>query len=363
MSLVHQIALTMMKGVGPMLAKQLLNQFGSAEAVFAAKRHQILQIEGIGVKIAQRILQNNALEKAAAYLPFLKKHQIKILFYTDEGYPKRLRQCYDAPLILYYKGTIDLNHPKIISIVGTRNATAYGKLICRQLLEALSIEGVVVLSGLAYGIDATAHRESLNLGVPTIAVLGHGLDRIYPAAHRDLAQKMLQNGGLLTEFLPGTKPDRENFPKRNRIIAGLAVATIVVEASMKGGALITAEIANSYNRDVFAIPGRVTDEYAEGCNFLIKTNRAALINGAKDLIYNLGWDDERPKKNTAQIQLPLELSETAQKIVDQLAQQNLEIDQLVFQTQIPQSKLAMSLLTLEMQGIIIALPGKVYKLA
>ncbi|MDQ7949967.1 MAG: DNA-processing protein DprA, partial [Pedobacter sp.] len=229
MSLVHQIALTMMKGVGPMLAKQLLNQFGSAEAVFAAKRHQILQIEGIGVKIAQRILQNNALEKAAAYLPFLKKHQIKILFYTDEGYPKRLRQCYDAPLILYYKGTIDLNHPKIISIVGTRNATAYGKLICRQLLEALSIEGVVVLSGLAYGIDATAHRESLNLGVPTIAVLGHGLDRIYPAAHRDLAQKMLQNGGLLTEFLPGTKPDRENFPKRNRIIAGLAVATIVVE--------------------------------------------------------------------------------------------------------------------------------------
>lgn len=363
MSLVHKIALTLIKGIGPMLSKQLLLHFGSAEAVFAAKKQEILKIEGIGEKIAGYLLHSNAIESAAAHLEFIDKHHVKVLCYTDNDYPKRLRNCYDAPLILYYKGVADLNHQRMISIVGTRNATPYGKQLCRQLAEALAPFNVLIVSGLAYGIDAAAHKESLNFNIPTIGVLGHGLDRIYPVAHRQFTQQMVQHGGLLTEFLPGTQPDRENFPKRNRIIAGISTATIVVEASLKGGALITAEIANSYNRDVYAFPGRVSDEFSEGCNFLIKTNRAGLINNPKDLIYYLGWNDEAIKKPEIQTQLPLTLDEEAQAIVNELQHHPIGIDDLSISTKIPQSRLAISLLTLEMQGIIISLPGKMFKLA
>jgi DNA processing protein len=363
MSLVHKIALTLIKGVGPMIAKNLLVHFGSAEAVFNAKRSKILKIEGIGEKIANAILHNDAIERARGHLLFIEKHQIKILFYADDDYPKRLRNCFDAPLILYYKGTVDLNHRRIVSVVGTRNATAYGRQLCKQLAAELQSLDVIVLSGLAHGIDAAIHKESLNLNIPTVGVLGHGLDRIYPVLHRELAQKMVLHGGLLTEFLPGTNPDRENFPKRNRIIAGIADVTIVVEASIKGGALITAEIANSYNRDVYAFPGRVTDEFSEGCNFLIKTNRAGLINHPRDLVYYLGWNDEKPKKIKVQSQLSLNLNPAEQLIINTLKEHNLSVDELSLQTNLPQSKLVVLLLTLEMQGLIISLPGKMFKLA
>lgn len=363
MSLLHKIALTLIKGVGPMHAKNLLIHFGSAEDVFAASREKIMKIDGIGDKTANAILSTDALTKAAPHLEFIEKHDIQVLFYADDNYPKRLRNCYDAPLVLYYKGTADLNHSRIISIVGTRNATAYGKLLCKQLAEVLKPYDVIIMSGLAHGIDAAAHKESLNYEIPTVGVLGHGLDRIYPAVHKELTTKMVHNGGLLTEFLPGTIPDRENFPKRNRIIAGISDATIVVEASLKGGALITAEIANSYNKDVYAFPGRTTDEFSEGCNFLIKTNRAGLINNPKDLIYYLGWDDELEKPKEVQVQLPLNLSKDEQEIVDVLKDKQLAIDDLALIAKVPQSKLAVTLLTLEMQGIIVSLPGKIYKLA
>jgi DNA processing protein len=363
MSLVHKIALSLIKGVGPMFAKNLLIHFGSAEAVFAATKAQILKIEGIGEIRANSILHNNALEMAEKQLEFIEKHNIQVLFYADDNYPKKLRNCYDAPLLLYYKGTADLNHSRIVSIVGTRNATAYGKMLCKQLAEVLKPYNVIVMSGLAHGIDAAAHKESLNCNIPTVGVLGHGLDRIYPAAHKELTVKMVHNGGLLTEFLPGTNPDRENFPKRNRIIAGIADVTVVVEASLKGGALITAEIANSYNKDVYAFPGRTTDEFSEGCNFLIKTNRAALINTAKDLIYYLGWDDETVKNVEIQTQLPLNLTKDEEQIADILKDNPLGIDDLCLKINWPQSKLAIVLLTLEMQGVIISLPGKIYKLA
>lgn len=363
MSLVHKIALSLIKGVGTMHAKNLLIHFGSAEAVFAATKAQILKIDGIGAIRANSILHNDAIEKAEKQLEFIEKHSIEVLFYADDNYPKRLRNCYDAPLLLYYKGTADLNHNRIVSIVGTRNATAYGKMLCKQLAEILKPYNVIVMSGLAHGIDAAAHKESLNYGIPTVGVLGHGLDRIYPAIHKELTLKMVHNGGLLTEFLPGTIPDRENFPKRNRIIAGIADVTVVVEASLKGGALITAEIANSYNRDVYAFPGRTTDEFSEGCNFLIKTNRAALINTAKDLIYYLGWDDEVVKKVEVQAQLPLNLTKDEQQIVGVLKGNPLAIDDLCLKSSLPQGKLAIVLLNLEMQGVIISLPGKVYKLA
>ena len=364
MSLVHKIALTLIKGVGPMFAKNLLHHFGTAEAVFSATKAQILKLEGIGEVRANSILHNDALELAQKQIDFIEKHHIQVLFYADDNYPKRLKNCFDAPLVLYYKGTANLNHKKIVSIVGTRNATTYGKMLCKQLIEVLKPYDVLIVSGLAHGIDAAAHKESVLVEVPTVGALGHGLDRIYPAVHRELAAKMVKNGGLVTEFLPGTNPDRENFPKRNRIIAGLADVVIVVEASIKGGALITAEIANSYNRDVYAFPGRVTDEFSEGCNFLIKTNRAGLINQPKDLIYYLGWDDDQPiKKKKVQAELPLDLTKDEHKIAVLLQASTIGIDDLALQTNIPQSKLAIILLTLEMKGIIVTLPGKLYKLA
>ena len=363
MSLVHKIALTLIKGIGPMLSKNLLLHFGSAEAVFAAEERQLLKIEGIGAKTVGYLKHNDAIEQAQLHLAFIEKHQIKVLFYADEAYPRRLRNCYDAPLVLYYKGTADLNHHRIISIVGTRNATAYGKQLCKSLLAVLKPYDVLILSGLAHGIDSAAHKECLNHEIPTVGVLGHGLDRIYPTANRELSRKMVLHGGLLTEFLPGTNPDRENFPKRNRIIAGIADVTVVVEASLKGGALITAELANSYHKDVYAFPGRVNDEFSEGCNFLIKTNRAGLISHPRDLIYYLGWDDERPKKATIQAQLPLDLNAHEHLIMKAMLAGQLSIDELSAATQLPQSKLAIELLTLEMQGMIMCLPGKIFKLA
>ncbi|WP_113638939.1 DNA-processing protein DprA [Nubsella zeaxanthinifaciens] len=360
----YQIALTLIDGVGPLIAKKLLHHFGSAEAVFGANFKQLTQLEGIGKKTAEAILNTHALVLAEQELAFIEKHDIQVLFQDDENYPKRLRNCYDAPLLLYYKGTANLNQSRIISIVGTRNATSYGKMLCKQLAELLKPYDVLISSGLAHGIDAAAHRECLALNIPTVGVMGHGLDRIYPAAHRELAAKMIKNGGLLTEFLPGTNPDRENFPKRNRVIAGMADATIVVEASIKGGALITAEIANSYNRDVYAFPGRINDEFSEGCNFLIKTNRAGLINHPQDLIYYLGWD-----KNIAdqikpiQAELPLNLTKEERIVAEALQVQTFSIDDLSLKTNLPQSKLAMILLTLEMKGLIVALPGKSFRIA
>jgi len=361
MSLVHKIGLTLIKSVGHITAKNLLGHFGSAEFVFSATLKQLMEIPGVGPVTAAEIVNNNALKLAADQIRFLEKHKIEVLFFGDENYPRRLMECFDAPILLYFRGSVNLNHPRIVSIVGTRKATDYGRYLCRQLAEVLAAYDVLIISGLAYGIDVTAHKESLLYNIPTVGVLAHGLDRIYPQLHHAVAQKMVYNGGLVTEFPLKTNPDKENFPKRNRIIAGLADATIVVEATLKGGALITADIANSYDRDVYAFPGRVNDEYSEGCNFLIKTSRAALINHAKDFVYYMGWDSV-VSKPVMQIQLPLGLSKEEQQITEILQVSSARIDELGIKIGINQSKLAMHLLNLEMQGILIALPGKVYKL-
>lgn len=364
MSTIHKIALTFIKSIGPVMAKNLLAYCGSAEAVFSASRKQLLQIPGIGDKTVDAILNTDALKRAEQELLFVERHGIEVLFFTDENYPRRLKNCFDAPILIYFKGKADLNHPRIISIVGARNATDYGKALCRQLCEVLAPYQVLIVSGLAYGIDVTAHKECISNKMATIGVLGHGLDRLYPQIHKSIAQKMVLNGGLLSEFPTLTNPDRPNFPQRNRIIAGIADATIVVEASIKGGALITAEIANSYNKDVYAFPGRTNDVFSEGCNFLIKTNRAGLINSANDLIYYLGWDNEvKEKKKNAQTTLQINLTANEQKVVDLLQNGQMAIDEISIVTNLQQSKLAIVMLTLEMQGIIISLPGKVYKLA
>jgi DNA processing protein len=365
MSTLHQLALTFTKHIGDQLAKVLVSYCGSAEAVFESPAKKLKQIPGIGQKAIDQLLLKEGFARAQEELRFIEKNNIKVLFYTDEEYPKRLRNCGDSPALVYYKGNADLNQAHIISVVGTRNATDYGKQLCRELVEDLKTYNVIIVSGLAYGIDIAAHKESLRMDIPTIGVFGHGLDRIYPAQNKAVAEKMLHNGGWITEFPSGTIPDAQNFPKRNRIVAGMADATIVVEASIKGGALITAEIANSYNRDVFAYPGRIHDEFSEGCNFLIRNNKAALLTSGADLAYILGWEkpgDKAPAK--AQLALPIDL-EPAESLIFDTIRQNagiLGIDDLAIKTNLPLSQLAMNLLNLEMQGYIRSLPGKTYSI-
>jgi DNA processing protein len=353
-SKLYQIALTCISGIGHVTARNLLSHCGSAEGVFNNKKSHLLNIPGVGNKTADLIVNHSAFKRAEQELEFIEKYKIQSFFVLDKEYPQRLRNCADAPIMLYFKGAADFNPQKVISVVGTRNASEYGREICRIMMADLKVHDPLVVSGLAHGIDSMAHK----------GVLGHGLDRIYPAVNRSLAEKMISCGGLLTEFMSGTNPDRENFPKRNRIIAGMADATIVVEANIKGGALITADIANSYNRDVFAFPGRVHDEFSSGCNFLIKTNRANLISGVADLEYLLGWKEVQASKNKPQMSLALDLSADERKITDLLTAKGLiSIDELSILSNLSQSKMSITLLGLEMQGIVISLPGKMYKIA
>jgi len=362
MSLIHQLALTFIKNIGPVLAKSMVAYAGNAENVFLIDPSKLKKVPGIAAKTIQQLDFGSALERAHEEAAFIAKNNIDVIFYTDPRYPKRLKACNDAPVLLYAQGKMDLNAQRVISVVGTRKATAYGKDLCKELIEELESYGALVVSGLAYGIDVAAHKESIKLNVPTVGVLGHGLDRLYPAAHRSIADKMLLNGGLLTEFPSGTTPDRENFPARNRIVAGMADATIVVEAGIKGGALITAEIANSYNRDVFAFPGRVNDEFSEGCNYLIRHHKAGLLTNAADLAYTLGWEKDAllPKKPN-QLMMAMDLTADERLIMDVLRQNvSIAIDELTLKIGMPVSLLSMNLLNLEMQGFIRALPGKAY---
>jgi DNA processing protein len=361
--MLQEIALTMIKGIGGATIRNLLSYCGSPDEIFKTRKSQLEKIPGIGSKMADVIIHHSSFQRAEQELKFVEKYKIQPLFITSENYPKRLKNCSDAPALLYFKGKADLNNQKTIAIVGTRNATLYGKQFCDRLIEQLKAHHLLVVSGLAYGIDVVAHKSSLEHEIATIGVLGHGLDRIYPGIHRSVAEKMLENGGLLTEFPSETNPDRTNFPKRNRIIAGMADATIVIEAAKTGGALITAEIANSYNKDVFAVPGRVDDEFSEGCNFLIKTNRANLLTRVEDLEYIMGWLKEDVKKTTVkQLQVFPHLNADEQKIYNAIKEHDaVAIDDLQVILQMPQSKLALALLSLEMQSIIISLPGKVYR--
>ncbi|WP_207532813.1 DNA-processing protein DprA [Desertivirga arenae] len=364
MSLLQQIALTLIPGVGSVNSKLLLKHFGGVEELFTASKAQLMAIPGIGEKTAQNIRQKEFFKRAEKEIEFIERYKIQTFFIADESYPQRLRNCYDAPVLLYYKGNANLNHSKIISIVGTRRATAYGKELTQKLVEDLKKHDVVVVSGLAHGIDGIAHRECLKNEVPTVGVVGHGLDRIYPAQHRSIAEKMVSSGGILTEFLSETNPDRENFPKRNRIVAGMTDATIIVEASLTGGALITAELADSYNRDVFAYPGDVNNEYSAGCNHLIKTNRANLITGIRDIEYLLGWNPPEDVESLKQLSLILALEPEEQRIVEILGiRKTAGVDELSVLAEMPQSKLVVTLLNLEMKGVLTGLPGKMYKLA
>ena len=358
--LIYQIGLTLIRGIGDVNGKKLVAYCGSPEAIFKESVSALLKIPGIGKSTVNSIKSQKVLDRAESEIEFINKFKIKPLFYTDTDYPARLLNCEDNPLMLYYKGNADINSQRVIAIVGTRRATNYGKSRCEEIIDDLKNRNILVVSGLAYGIDSCAHRSSLELGMNTIGVLGHGLDRIYPAHNRKLAEKMIDQGGLLTEFTSNTKPDRENFPKRNRIVAGLADAVLVVESDRKGGALITAEIGNSYNRDVFAVPGRIGDDYSRGCHFLIKTNRAALIESGNDIAYMMGWEDVIVEKKS-QKELFINLSDEEKLIMKTILEnEELAIDQITIKTKLSTSKVAASLLNLEFEGLVKSLPGKLY---
>jgi len=363
-NLLYNIAITQLQGIGDITAKKLIAYCGSAEQVFKEKNNVLEKIPGIGVVNAQGILQSKteALVTAEEEIKFITKNNIQPLFYLDKNYPKRLIHCEDGPVMLYTKGTIDFNLPKVISIVGTRNATDYGKAFCDQLLNDLTPHQPLIVSGLAYGIDVCSHKAAVKNKLPTIAVLAHGLDRLYPSQHSSVAKQMMENGGLISDYISGTNPDRENFPKRNRIIAGLSDLTVVIESSKKGGSLITAYLANDYNRDVFALPGRLNDAQSEGCNNLIKSNKAALIQSVKDIEYIMTWEAEKVTENKQQ-RLFVDLSDEEKMITQLLSQkEKLAIDDLSLQAQIPMSKTASLLLELEFNGVVKSLPGKLYKL-
>lgn len=359
--LFYLLALLKVEGVGDVTAKKLLVNCGNAEAVFKAKNTQIAAIDGVGTSLLKYLKDKSIFEKADQELKFIRKNNINVSFFQDENYPDRLKHCFDAPVLLFSGGNIDLKNKKIISIVGTRQITSYGTEFCRKLIEDLIPLDHVIVSGFAYGVDIVAHQFAMDYNLQTIGVLAHGLNQIYPKNHKKYMAKMEENGGFLTEFWSTSNPDRENFVKRNRIVAGISEATIVIESADKGGSLITANMANDYNRDVFAVPGRVTDRYSQGCNDLIKTQKANVLTGAADLIYVLNWDIQS-KPKAIQKQLFIDLEPDEQKIYDFLLKNGKELlDIIALECDLPIFKISGTLLNMELKGIIRPLPGKMFE--
>lgn len=365
--LLYQIALTLIPGIGPVQAKILIENFGDASSIFSAKESKLKTIEGIGEIRAKAIKSFNDLKEAEEEIVFIEKYKITPLFLTDKNYPQRLLNCYDSPTLLYYKGEADLNASKIVAVVGTRNHTEYGKQFTERLIEELTDQHILVISGLAFGIDAIAHKTSLKNNLSTVGVLAHGLDQVYPSQHASLAKDMVKkSGGLLTEFKSKTQPDKHNFPIRNRIVAGMSDAIIVVETGIKGGSMITAELANGYNKDVFAVPGKVTDAKSSGCNHLIKNNKAVLLTEAKELIELMNWEESANSKKgkKRQREIFIELNGNEKIIVDILKEKDtVHIDELNFKSSLSSSAVAAAILNLELQNVVVSLPGKIYQLA
>lgn len=350
--------------------RTLLDRAGSAKALYE-QRNEIREVMPECNQSIAGAFKNwdEAMKRAEVELEFTRKHNIKCLTINDGNYPQRLAECNDAPLSLFYLGNADLNKLRVVSIVGTRRCTQYGRDMTEKFVRELKelCPDVLITSGLAYGIDVIAHRAALECGMDTVGVLAHGLDTLYPAAHRNTAKQMLKQGGLLTEYFQQTKADKVNFLRRNRIVAGMADATIVVESMYRGGSLSTARIANEYNREVFAVPGRVGDQCSEGCNKLIAQNRAQMFVDAHDFVQAMGWDYDRKLENARsqgiQPDLFPNLSPEGQKVVDVLKGNNdLQINILSVQSGISIPELSSLLFDLEMEGLVKALPGGVYHL-
>lgn len=354
-----EIALSMTAGIGPIHARSLIANCGNAEEVFREKPHNLQKIKYLGPVRLQGI-NKKPLLRAEEEITFIEKNRIEVLYFKERNYPERLRELSDAPIVLYYKGNGNLEAQKSIAIVGTRTPSRNGIKNTSELISDCLPFQVQVVSGLASGIDTVAHVAALECGLETIAVLGHGLDRIYPSQNRSLALKLSDHGGLLTEFPSKTKPDRENFPARNRIIAGLSDALVIIESGRSGGSMISAEFANNYNKDVFAIPGRIDDDRSSGCNLLIKSHKANLLESAKDIGYIMNWEHNSSKKYL-QRQMVMEFSlDPSEKKLFEIIQtgDSLHFDELVFKSLLNINQVATSLLELEMKGLILSLPGK-----
>lgn len=362
--LYYTLALSRVKNVGPVLGKTLVEYCGSAEAAFKEKANILLKIPGVGIAITHSLNNSTLLKRTDKEISFIEKNQVKVLSYFDTNYPEQLKHCIDAPLILFYKGKIDPAAQRPISIVGTRQMTAYGREFLQNFMRNLIPYRPTIISGLAYGVDVHAHRLALENQLDTLAVLGHGFDHLYPRTHKEIAQKIIQNkGALITEFWSGTPPLKENFVMRNRIVAGMAQATLVIESANRGGSLITADFANNYHRDVFALPGRVTDAFSAGCNQLIKTNRAAVLSSVKDLCYLLNWVPKgKDLKKSRQKKMFVKLEIAEQQIYDYLLQEGKQsLDLIALHCNYPINKTTGVLLSLELKVLVRPLPGKYYE--
>ncbi|MCX7862280.1 MAG: DNA-processing protein DprA [Bacteroidales bacterium] len=367
----YKIAVKLIPGIGDVTVRKLVAYCKSLEAIFHEKKSNLVKIPGISDVLASNIIQATSdtilWKRVEEELAFCEKYNIQIISFTDKEYPYRLAQCDDTPVTIFAIGKVNLNPPKALSIVGTRRATNYGKTFCQTLIKDLHEidKNIAIVSGLAYGIDITAHKYAIEYNLPTIAVLAHGLDIIYPSEHKKYVKKMIANGGLITEFLSKTKPDKPNFVKRNRIIAAFSDATLVVESQKDGGAMITANLAFEYNRDVLALPGRIFDTFSEGPNFLIKSNKASLVENCFDVCKALGWEtNTSSQKNSAEV-IPIifNLTEDEQKIINILKEEgDLTIDLLAIKANLPVSKVSVVLLNLEFNDIVETLPGKIYTL-
>ncbi|MFC6097458.1 DNA-processing protein DprA [Flavobacterium qiangtangense] len=360
--LFYLLALQKVELVGDIVAKKLLNHFGNAKEVFQSKASKLGSIDGIGSILIRNLKDKSVFEKAEKELQFIKENHIDTLFFQDENYPDKLKHCIDGPVLLFSSGNIDFKNRKIISVVGTRQITSYGMECCKKLIADLAPLNPIIVSGFAYGVDIVSHQAAMENNLQTIGVVAHGLNQIYPKVHTKYVAKMEENGGFLTDFWSSSNPDKENFVKRNRIVAGMSEATIVIESADKGGSLITANMAVDYNRDVFAFPGRATDKYSQGCNNLIKTQKANLLTSAADLIYMLNWDLDSEKSKPVQKQLFVELDNDEQKIYDYLLKSGKELlDIIALDCEFPVYRISSMLLNMELKGVIRPLPGKLFE--
>lgn len=362
--LFYILALLKVEGVGDVVAKKLINHCGSAENVLKSKSQSLKSIDGIGNILIKNLKDKTIFEKAEQELRFIEKEKITILYYKNDDYPFRLKHCIDGPVLLFASGNFDFENRKIISIVGTREVTSHGIDFCKRLVEDLAVFNPIIVSGFAYGVDIVAHQAAMENGLQTIGVLAHGLNQVYPKPHKRYVAKMEENGGFLTEFWSNSDPEKENFVKRNRIVAGMSEATVVIESAEKGGSLITAIMANEYNRDVFAVPGRTSDKYSQGCNNLIKTQRANLMTSAADLVYILNWEiaSHTRNDNVVQKQLFVSLDNDEQKIYDYLQKNGKQLlDIIALECNFPIFRISSLLLNLELKGVIRPLPGKLFE--
>lgn len=356
------LRLQLAPNIGAITAKKLVASCGSPTAIFQDKQHHLIKIDGIGKMTLKGLFDPKHIEAAEEEYRFIVENGIEYSYFMDSDYPEYLKHCVDAPILLFKRGNIDIKNRKIISVVGTRNITSYGSRFCEEFVSALAPLNPVIVSGFAYGVDITVQRAAIEHGLQTIGCLAHGLNQIYPKTHKKYVNKVEENGGFLTEFNSTSNPDRENFLKRNRIIAGMSEATVIVESAERGGSLVTADIAHSYNRDVFAVPGRTTDKFSAGCNNLIKQQKAHLLTSAADLVYILGWDvDEMPKKEKQQ-ELFVQLDEMEKSLYDYLQSNGKQLlDTIAIDCKLPVFKVSSTLLNMEMKGVVRPLPGKLFE--